>query len=187
MRSSIAHLGIEIFGLGLPVAWGLDPTDERGAFLLHDLFLLGLCTGTSLLPQAAPTLRQGRLFAAGATLVGAAAFLHDNVLHGTVEIEFVALLYLVAVISVPFRPWQGFGIGVGIGGVLYLFAAQGWLIPAKQAQMVQANNYALAVLAATLVATLAGGILYATGLAHLLYLQSNVQWRKYVPVQALIR
>ena len=104
MVGMFVHLGTEIIGLGLPVAWRLGPGDGQAVFLLHDLFLIGLCAGASLLPSTSPTLRQGRTFAAGAALVGAAAFLHDNILHGTVRIEFVALLYMMVVIAVPFRP-----------------------------------------------------------------------------------
>lgn len=99
------YVAVEIFLLGRPVRWVYRAgyVGEEVA-LLYDLLLAALCVCAALLPSAQWSLNQCRAWAAGALLIGAGVFLRSDIIQGTVQIEFVALLYLLVVVVVPFRP-----------------------------------------------------------------------------------
>ena len=122
-------MAVEILLLGRPVHWGhrAGPVGEEVA-LLYDLLLAALCVCAALLSSAQCSLSQCRAWAVGALLVGAGVFLRSDIIQGAVQSEFVALLYLLVVVVVPFRPWQVIGIGVGIGGVFAALSA-GLFVP----------------------------------------------------------
>ncbi|HKL89305.1 MAG TPA: ATP-binding protein, partial [Salinibacter sp.] len=65
------------------------------------------------------SLTTGRWVMAGALLSAAAVTLFDDVLYGSLQnTGFLTVIYMLAVVAVPFRPWQVLGLGGGIGALL---------------------------------------------------------------------
>jgi hypothetical protein len=160
------YVAVEIFLLGRPVRWVYRAgyVGEEVA-LLYDLLLAALCVCAALLPFAQCSLNQCRAWAAGALLIGAGVFLRSDIIQGAVQIEFVALLYLLVVVVVPFRPWQVVGIGVSIGGVFVAFS-MGVFVPEPAAAAVQTISYVPGLGFAVILATLVSAVLYVTRLVQ---------------------
>ena len=160
------YVGVEILILDRPVRW-VHQTGFVGeeVALLYDLLLATLCVGAALLPAVECSLDRCRAWAAGALMTGAGVFLRSDIIHGTIQIEFVALLYLLVVVVVPFRPWQVVGIGGGIGGV-FAALSMGLFVPDAAAAAVRTLPYVPSLGFATLLATLVSAVLYVTRLVQ---------------------
>lgn len=163
----VVYVGVEIVVLGRPVWWFHRPEfPGEGVALVDDLLLIFLCIGSAVLPATKCSLNRCRAWAAGGLLIGAGVFLRSDMIQGTVEIEFVALLYLLVVVAVPFRPWHVVGLGVGIEIVLVVLGIGGMFVPEPAAETVQISRFALGLGFATVLATLVSTVLYATRLAQ---------------------
>jgi PAS domain S-box-containing protein len=162
------YVSVEVLALGRPVVWGqgAGETAETVA-IAEDLLLFVLCGAAAVLPTFRPTLTQGRALGAAGTVVGAGIFLRSDLAQGMmVEIEFIALLYLLAVVVVPFRPWQALAVGAGVGLVFLLHTEFGWATPVENPGSLRFGNYALELGASLGLGLVISTSLYATRLAQ---------------------
>ena len=116
----LAHVLISMFVLGKSVV--LLPAPNQGPstlLLLDDLYNAGLAGLCLVLAWQGCSLTTGRWVMAGALLSAAAVTLFDDVLYGSLQnTGFLTVIYMLAVVAVPFRPWQVLGLGGGIGALL---------------------------------------------------------------------
>jgi len=71
------------------------------------------------------SLRTERLLIAAAVLVAAGTSLAVDLARGSLSVEYVTLLFIGAVVGVPFRPWQTAILGTGISTLFYLAGTYG--------------------------------------------------------------
>lgn len=164
----LLYVGAEILALGRPVVWlqGAGGTVEP-VVIAEDLLLFALCGAAALLPAFRPSLAQGRALGAVGTVVGAGIFLRSDLTQGMmVEVEFIALLYLLVVVVVPFRPWQALAVGAGIGAVFLLLTEFGWAIPVENLEDLRFSHHALGLGASLGLGLIISTVLYATRLAQ---------------------
>lgn len=163
----LMYVGIELLFLDAAVRWGhLSGGSGPVVDLSSDLLLATLCVGTALLPSANCSLNHCRGWVAAALLIATGVFLRSDILRGTIQFEFVALLYLVVIVVVPYRPWQVFFIGLAIGALVPLFSWGDFLIPEAAATGVQGVALVPSLGTTTVLATLISVVLYATRLAQ---------------------
>lgn len=152
---------VETIGFGVPVVWLPDPARPHAeAVLAYDLVIGLLNVGIVGLSATGCSLRWGRAIAAAAFLLGAGTVFHDGLLHGSIDLNWVVLVYLLVVAAVPFRPWQVLLLGGGIGALLYVMAT-GDLFGTTGSIPALAPKLTTAGLAAVL-GTVVSAVLYAT-------------------------
>jgi signal transduction histidine kinase/ActR/RegA family two-component response regulator len=160
----VAHVALIRILLDYPLRWTYStvPASEEIAFAYH---VVAAVAGAMLMVVSfrAGSLTIGRIAAGGAALVICAASMHDDILRGgPISIEYVIMIYLVAVVIVPFRPWQALSIGGGILGLHLLFTGPGLLVPDGAAEAVQPQVALSSLGLATVLATAVSTVLYAT-------------------------
>ncbi len=88
--------------------------------LLDDLYIAGLSLLCLVLAWRQCSLSTGRRFMATAILSLVLVTQYDNLLYNTVQDPgYLTVIYMLAVVAVPFRPWQVLGLGIGISALLY--------------------------------------------------------------------
>jgi signal transduction histidine kinase/DNA-binding response OmpR family regulator len=119
----VAHLAAHSLLLGFDVAWSYDPTQRpRTHVVVWDkllIFVLGaLAVGVA---RWRPALPWARLMAVLLILVVCLAMLADDVLNGdtTFSAAYFTLVLLVAINTMPFKPWQTAGMGAAAAGLLW--------------------------------------------------------------------
>lgn len=164
----LLYVGTEVLALGRPVVWLHDASETADKVVLtEDLLLFALCSAAALLPILRPTLAQGRAFGAVSTVVGVGIFLRSDLTQGMmVEVEFIALLYLMVLVAVPFRPWQALAVGAGIGSAFLLLTTFGWAIPMENLEDLRLSHHALGLGASLGLGLIISTVLYATRLAQ---------------------
>jgi PAS domain S-box-containing protein len=157
------RVGAETLGFGSPLTvLPSGPGAGPEVVLVYDLFVALLCVGTILLPAFDCSLRLGRILVAGAFLLGAGAVIHEGVLRGAVDTEWVLLAYVLVVAAIPFRPWQALLLGGGTGLLLYVLASGALLGPDAADAPLAVGAYALDLGLAGLLGTAVNAMLYAT-------------------------
>jgi PAS domain S-box-containing protein len=147
--------------------WALTPPVSTNALLLpHYLALAGLCVPLILLSQREISLPTSRSVMASLALGASAVALHSHALSGTSGSEYLIITYLLATIAVPYKPWQVFGLGIGLS-LLYFVLAPGGLLWSGQLLPLSQVADGLPIMAVgTAVLTGAGALLYANRHAH---------------------
>ena len=161
LLGTVLRVGVETTVLGRPLVW--LPTSSASVVevaLVYDVFISILLLGIIGLPPLGCPLRWGRLLAALGVLLGAGAVFHEGLLYGSVDVEWVALVYLLVVAAVPFRPWQALLLGGSLLGLLYALGTGSPLGPGlTQSTLVShLSTTSLAAVLGTVVST----VLYAT-------------------------
>ncbi|MFB6278815.1 MAG: PAS domain S-box protein [Salinibacter sp.] len=163
---------VGLFGVGLhsfvslltvgTATWALAPPVPSNALLLsHNGALVGGCILLALLSQRDVSLAVSRTTMAGLSLSAAAVTLHGDALTGTLGGGHLILVYLLATIAVPYKPWQVLGLGIGFS-LLYCGLAPGglpWGGPRLPLTQIAQGLPLMAV--STAVMTGAGALLYA--------------------------
>jgi PAS domain S-box-containing protein len=104
--------------------------DGASVLLIDDLFNAGVAVLCLVFAWWGCSLRAGRRFMAGALLAAVAVTLSDDLLYGDLQDPgYLAVIYMLAVVAVPFRPWQVLGLGAGIIGLLLGLSPLGLLPP----------------------------------------------------------
>jgi len=87
--------------------------------LLDDLYIIGISLLCLFLAWRRCSLGMGRRFMAGTILSLVLVTQYDNLLFNTVQDPgYITVIYMLAVVAVPFRPWQVLGLGISIIGLL---------------------------------------------------------------------
>lgn len=116
---------VNVLLLGRPTTWWYPDPVVSETFVLWDKVGVGvLCMGAVVVGRAGYRLSLGRV--AGfvlAVIVALVSVVHDAY-RGIPSIEYLILVYLLAVVVIPYRPWQALLLGgsliavfVGIGSV----------------------------------------------------------------------
>ena len=157
------HVALSVAIRGERVRWTYSaPAGEEVAVLYHGL-VVAVGLGLLGLSFTRCGLRTGRLAGAVAALVAAAAAMHDDLLHGTpVAVEYVIMIYMVAIVTVPFRPEQALGVGAGLLGLYGLFVDVGVLLPPAATEAAAVGETAPSLGMAIVLGTAVSTVLYAT-------------------------
>lgn len=155
------HVLVDVL-TGGTATWAItSAVPSRALLLTHNVTIAGLCIVVILVSQRPPSLRASRATVTGVTLAATAVALHTNALTGTLRSEHLIVMYLLATIAVPYKPWQVFSLGVGIGLLCYALAPNGLLWSGEVPPPTQVANALPVMAAATAVLTGASAILYA--------------------------
>jgi signal transduction histidine kinase/CheY-like chemotaxis protein len=111
---------VNVVVLGRPTAWWYSAGMGPEAFVLWDKALVAaLCGGAVWVGRTADRLSVGRGVAGVLALLIAVVSLVHDAYRGVLSIEYVILIYLLAVGVIPYRPWQTLLLGVALSGTLY--------------------------------------------------------------------
>lgn len=152
--------------LGGSVVWVATSATPSTIILLNDLFLAGLCGILVALSTSDLSLPSSRAVASVLLLLAAAASFFDDATRGRIGSQYVIVMYLLVVISIPYKPWHTLLLGGGLSALLFTLAPTGllWtntLVPGAQ---LTASFPLLAVVTAIL--TGASAVLYSNRLAE---------------------
>jgi signal transduction histidine kinase/DNA-binding NarL/FixJ family response regulator len=114
----LLFVGIHVGLLGKSMGWSYDD----GVLPMWDkTVLIGLCAVALAVARRA-SLSGARLLAAGIAVVSALASVTDDILDGSAAFSsvFLTIIFLLAVVSVPYRPVQTAALGVALAATLYL-------------------------------------------------------------------
>jgi len=127
----LSHVLLSVLVLGKSVVVLPTPNQPPSSLLLlDDLFNAGVALVCLFLAWRGCSLKTGRWCMVVALLLAAAVTLFDDVLYGDLQnAGFLTVMYMLAVVAVPFRPWQTLGLGVGIGALLLSLGPLGVLPP----------------------------------------------------------
>jgi len=110
------HAGL----LGRPVAWWYPASMAPDVFVLWDkVVVVGVCGGLVALGWAGCRLSRGRAVVAGAAVAVAGVSLVHDAYRGLLSVEYLVLVYLLAVAVVPYRPWQALLLGGVLTALFY--------------------------------------------------------------------
>lgn len=110
---------VNVLLLGRPTAWWYPATRTPEVFVLWDEVVVALlCGGAIWIGRAERRLSVARMAGFVITGVIVAVSLLADAYRGILSIEYLILAYLLAVVVIPYRPWQAFLLGGGLGGLL---------------------------------------------------------------------
>jgi len=106
--------------VGRPVAWWYPASMSPDVFVLWDKGVtIAVCGWLVALGRAGCRLRVGRVVGGvGAVAVAAISLVHDAY-RGILSVEYLVLVYLLAVAIIPYRPWQTLLLGAALTVVFY--------------------------------------------------------------------
>jgi len=169
---TVVRIGIEAVVLGRPLVWlPVRGTEVVEAVLAYDLFAIGLCaTGMACAERTLP-LRASRLLVGVGFLLGAAAVMHEGVVHegavqGTVDVAWLMLVYIMVTAAIPLRPWQAFLLGGATGALLWGMSTGVLPVSPPAATSGLDARHAAIVSLAALLGTVLCAVLYATRIAQ---------------------
>ena len=106
--------------LGRPTAWWYPVTGAAEPLVLWDKGVVALLCGGAIwvgrMRARLPTARA--VGGAMALLIAAVSLVHDAY-RGVLSVEYVILIYLLAVVVVPYRPWQALLLGGALSTMLF--------------------------------------------------------------------
>src|SRR6056297_2492855 len=114
----LLFIGIHVVVLNKTMGWSYD----EGVLPMWDkTVLIGLCV-VALAVARHVSLNGARLLAASIAVVCALASVTDDIVGGSAAFSsvFLTIIFLLAVVSVPYRPVQTAALGVAIATTLYL-------------------------------------------------------------------
>ena len=114
----LLFVGIHVVVLGKSMGWSYD---DRVLPMWDKAVLVGLCI-VALGAARHISLNGARLLVAGIAVVSALASVTDDIVGGSAAFSsvFLTIIFLLAVVSVPYRPVQTVALGMCIASTLYL-------------------------------------------------------------------
>lgn len=111
---------VNLLLLGRPTAWWYPTPMTPDILVLWDkAVVLLLCGGAVWVGRLECRLSVGRAVGTAlAVLIAVVSLIHDAY-RGILSVEYVILIYLLAVAVIPYRPWQTLLLGGGLSGLLY--------------------------------------------------------------------
>jgi signal transduction histidine kinase/DNA-binding response OmpR family regulator len=110
------HAGV----LGRPVAWWYPASMSPDVFVLWDkVLVVGACGGLLALGRAGCRVSVGRVVVGAVAIAVAAISLVHDAYRGILSVEYLVLVYLLAVAVIPYRPWQTLLLGAALTVVFY--------------------------------------------------------------------
>jgi len=178
----IGLLGVTLHALtlalaGKSIAWTVTAETSPSALMLtHDILIAGFCLLLVVWSRRGPSLSGGRRLMAVALLATTAIAIHGDTLRGSFGPQYVIVMYLLATIAVPYKPWQVLALGGGLS-LIFLAVAPGGLLWTEGLLPHPELAYHLPVLAVVTVSlTGASAILYANRRAqHHAYTQAQTK------------
>jgi len=112
----LVHAGL----LGRPTAWWYPASFSSDIFVLWDkAVVVAVCAGAIALGRAKCRLTVGRWAGIGLALAIATVSLTHDAFRGILSVEYLILVYLLAVAVVPYRPWQAALLGIALSLLFY--------------------------------------------------------------------
>ncbi len=114
----LLFVGIHVVLLGKTMGWSYD---ESILPMWDKTVLIGLCVVALTVARRA-SLNGARLLVAGIAVVSALASVTDDIVGGSAAFSsvFLTIIFLLAVVSVPYRPVHTVALGVALAATLYL-------------------------------------------------------------------
>jgi signal transduction histidine kinase/DNA-binding response OmpR family regulator len=163
MIGVVAHVAIAVFGKGESVVWMYSTQGGEVVAVAYHVLVFAVGAGLWGLSVGESSLETGRWLGALGAVVACGASLHDDLLHGGyVSLDFITMIYMVAVVMVPFRPGQALLTGGGILALFALFVGPGVLLPEDITIKVERADAAAGIGMTVLLGTAVSTVLYAT-------------------------
>ena len=160
----LLYVGLSVFGLGYDLTWTYEAVMNGGVdqqvVITGLLVVAALSTIGLVFAQTRCSLRTGRLFGWGAILIATAVATFEGAVRSSFSTEYVILLYLLIVATIPFRPAQVGAIGGTVALVVYLLGPSG---------LAWTGDAALSAGMARHLLFIAGGSVLVTGASVALY------------------
>ena len=160
----LLYVGLSVFGLGYDLTWTYEAVMNGGVdqqvVIAGLLVVAALSTIGLVFAQTRCSLRTGRLFGWGAILIATAVATFEGAVRSSFSTEYVILLYLLIVATIPFRPAQVGAIGGTVALVVYLLGPSG---------LAWTGDAALSASMAKHLLFIAGGSVLVTGASVALY------------------
>jgi len=125
------HVSLSLLVLGKTAV--LVPSGQMDAssiLLIDDLYNAAVALLCLAFAWWGGSLQTSRRFMAWTLLTTIAVTLYDDVLFGDLQDPgYLTVIYMLAVVAVPFRPWQVMGLGAGIAGLQLALSPLGLLPP----------------------------------------------------------
>lgn len=122
---AICHILVGLLAGGTITWTASAPASPGSLVLFHHLLLGGLCGLLIGLSQWGAPLRAARITMAAVALLAASISLYNDALKGTFGPQYVIVMYLLATIAVPYRPWQVLSLGGALAALFYTLAPEG--------------------------------------------------------------
>ena len=130
LTGAAAHAALSVVVRGERVRWTYSAAGAEEVAVLYHVVVAAVGVGLLGLSYTTCSLQLGRLAGGAAALVGVAAAMHDDLLHGTpVAVEYVLMVYTLMIVMVPFRPGQALGLGAAVTGVYFVLTEGGLFLP----------------------------------------------------------
>jgi PAS domain S-box-containing protein len=171
----LCHLALNLLLFDRPVQFYPTPDLGNALLLLDTAVNFLICLGALGLGTRAVSLRTARGYGWAAVLLAIATALVDDVLHARLQPGSVLAMYMVGAVTLPFRPWQVFAMGTGIGGLLYGAGLATWGPAALPLEAVVTRFPMLGVVTVLL-----------TGLSALLYRHRHQQFTARQRIQSAL-
>lgn len=156
---------VEVVAFGYPVVW-LPTSSSLGpeVALAYDASISLLCLLIVGLSRSTCSLRWGRAVAGATLLLGSALIIHDGLLQGTLDSEWVVLVYLLFVTAVPFRSGQAALLGLSIGFLSFVMASSPVFTPSDALAVLEVGPHLITAGLATILGVVVSAVLYVTRL-----------------------
>lgn len=163
MIATVVHIAIAVFGKGESIVWMYSAQGGEVIAVAYHVLVFAIGVGLLGLSGLECSLRTGRWLGAIGAVVACGASLHDDLLHGGyVSLDFITMIYMVAVVMVPFRPGQALVTGGSILCIFALFVGPGVLLPSDISITVGVTEAAAGIGMAVVLGTAVSTVLYAT-------------------------
>ena len=111
---------VNVLLLGRPTAWWYSAAMTPEVFVFSDEIVVAfLCVVAIGVGRTERRLSVARATGALITGIIVAVSLLADAYRGVLSIEYVILAHLLAVVVIPYRPWQALLLGVGLNGLLF--------------------------------------------------------------------
>jgi signal transduction histidine kinase/CheY-like chemotaxis protein len=120
---TVVHVSMHRFLLGRTLAWAYAGPGESGMVVLWDkVFIVALCAATIAVSRRPLPLGWARVMCGALVLGICLAILLDDVFNRDVSFSgaYFALVLMVTVLTIPFKPWQTLALGAATVGTLAL-------------------------------------------------------------------
>jgi PAS domain S-box-containing protein len=121
------HASVGVFVLGYTPVWTYTHVTPEGAHLVGITVAAVVAVSILLIALARTrcTLRTARLVMAVAVFGASTIVAFDGAVDGAIITDYVIIMYVIGVATVPFRPWEVIGMGTGLVGMVYAFSVPG--------------------------------------------------------------
>ena len=113
-------VSVNVLLLGRPIAWWAAGGASPEVFVVWDEIIVGLLCGMAIgMGWAQRQLAVARGAGVVITVAVVAVSLVADAFRGVLSIEYVILAHLLAVVVVPYRPWQALFLGLALNGLFF--------------------------------------------------------------------